>query len=197
MSHSKEKSLSMEFNPEKHEYRVNGVVVPSVSEIIKEVLLLNVQFSGDTTKMDIGTKAHLTTQYYDNDELDESDLHPTLQNYLQAWKSFKKDFNPKFELIETMFYHKRFRYAGTIDRYAVVNGSRLILDIKTGREYVWHPIQLEGYKFLLEDNGYEVDRTACVYLTPEGTYKYREHKSPNLFLACLSVYNFKKTNKLL
>ncbi len=186
----------MEFNAEKHEYRVDGIVVPSVTEIIK-VSLLSSQYTGNTIKMDIGTKVHLTTQYYDNGDLDESDLHPTLHDYLQSWKSFVKDFNPKFNLVETMLYHRKFRYAGTIDRYAEIGGKNTLIDIKTGQEYCWHPIQTEGYKYLLEDNGYKVDKTACVYLNHiDGNYKYREHKQPNMFLACLSIYNFKKNNNL-
>lgn len=79
----------LEFDSSSHTYRVGGVVVPSVTQILSPL----VDFSMVTpdvlaAKAAIGTAVHLACELYDMDDLIEYDLDPVLVPYFEGWKKF-------------------------------------------------------------------------------------------------------------
>ena len=62
------------FEPEKHEYFHNGILIPGCTEVIKESGLMG-HFS-DQYYMDRGNAVHRATHYLDEDDLDWSTLAP-------------------------------------------------------------------------------------------------------------------------
>lgn len=51
--------------------------------------------------------------------------------YLDQFLRFLEDFAPTYEMSEAPVYHLRYGYAGTCDGVVVIDGQRLLFDIKT------------------------------------------------------------------
>ena len=81
---------------------------------------------------DRGRAVHLVTAYDDQGVLVEDALHPYLVPYLQAWRRFRHDTKFESILIEEKVFSERYFYAGTLDRVGLLDGSKVVLDIKTG-----------------------------------------------------------------
>lgn len=118
-----------------------------------------------------GTKVHKACEVldkYGTVEV-ENDILP----YIQAYINFRKEHNVKWDKIEFPASHPTLQYAGTIDRYGMVDGAPTILDIKSS--YAVHkPLclaQLNLYRLLLEAAGMKVERLYILHLKPDGTYK--------------------------
>ena len=191
------------FDAEKHEYKFDGKVIPSVTQIIKEAGLINLDFVDKdllAEKADLGTKIHVTTQLYDKGSLDVDSLHPILKKYLDNWIKFKKDYGFQVEEIETMYYHSKYSFAGTLDRIGVIGKDKVLLDIKSGGKYDSHRIQTAAYKLLYDFEKPKkeiIKKRFIVYLSGNDTVSYKVEENTRLnddkiFLASLTIYNYKK-----
>ena len=146
---------------------------------------------------DFGTAVHLMTELWDRGRLDIKSLDKALIPYLNGWKQFLKDYgieiNP--DEIEKRFVSKRYRFHGRPDRWPVIKGKRTLIDIKSSTQmYAATEIQTAGYQILLEENGIKVKQRWGVQLREDGTYNievYKEASDRLVFLACLSIHNYK------
>jgi len=189
----------LQFNDENHEYSLDGLKLPSVTQIIKEILPTYTNVSMDILeyKADIGRKVHLATELYDMDELDMDNLDLYLQEYLDGWIKFKEDYQFVVKEIEVMLYHPIYLFTGRIDRIGTLGNDKVLLDIKSGMQQKTDIIQTAGYQILYDEWKKPVEqikKRMCIYLKGGG-YKVRMHTDKtdrNIFLSCLSVYNFKK-----
>lgn len=193
------------YNDELHEYKLNGLKIPSVTQVIEDVFPMSEFIPKELLrqKADLGKKVHSTTELYDKGTLDENFLHPILQNYLNQWVKFRKDYNVQFNLellgenIETMAYHSIYKFAGRIDRTCLVEKEKSIIDIKSGTEQKTHQLQTAAYSMLVNqslDKKSQIKKRYAVYLS-ETDYKVIPHTNTNdenIFLSCLSIYNYKR-----
>lgn len=134
--------MKIDFNEEKHEYSVNGVKVPSVSEILSP---LNADRYGTINPMVLqdaarrGRAVHELTEAidYEIDLWDEDEIDPELDGYVSAYYQFLFDHNCEWDGIESIVSCYRGvedeppMYCGTIDRFGIVDGKAAVLDIKT------------------------------------------------------------------
>src|SRR5690349_15525097 len=85
------------FDAERHEYRLDGKVIPSVTQALQMVGLVpayRVTAELLSATGDLGDKVHLATHYADEGTLDRAHLHaqaPILEPFVAAWEAFKKD----------------------------------------------------------------------------------------------------------
>lgn len=123
---------NLQFDDVKHQYKVNGKIIPSVSEIIGPITYSNFRVQQNVVDQAAhrGTMAHSTTALYDMGALeDESSLSPDEAFYLKAWRDFCHDYKPDWQYIELPLACRTF--AGTIDRIGIIDGTITIVDIKT------------------------------------------------------------------
>lgn len=192
------------YDDETHTYKLNGVIIPSVTQILKGAGLVNLDFIDKEVlrqKADLGKKVHTTTELYDTEDLFLDDLHPLLQQYLQQWAKFKLDYNFQITDIETMLFHSVYRYAGRLDRVGIIEAEKFtgkaLIDIKSGLMHHSHAIQLAAYAELYNMGKKVKDhirKRYCVYLSPEG-YLVKEYNNPldkNVFLSALTINNYLK-----
>ena len=189
---------NLTFTPDGHTYRLDGVPIPSTSQIIKDTGL--VWFPpGIERHMDRGTRVHLTTQLYDEGDLDEDALDPAMKGYLLAYKQFRARtlFTPHH--IEVPMYHPSYLYAGTIDRigtFAMGDRNLALIDIKSGSPYPAVSLQCSAYTEMAKANGIPVRKAYAVYLKRDGTYRIEEiadmRRALNVFLSALTVLTWKK-----
>jgi hypothetical protein len=70
------------FDPVKHEYRIDGRLVPGVTSIIKPYYRGAERFTEEGRER--GRRVHLAAQFFLENDLDESSVDPTIEGYLEA-----------------------------------------------------------------------------------------------------------------
>ena len=186
----------LEFNAEKHEYKLDGVKIPSVTQIISAVNG-NIWGMIDAETMEIacqrGTAVHTITELHDKGTLDIDTIDPALTGYHEAYLKFLKECNPVWDLIECKVHSGPFRYAGTLDRTGTLGGKNIILDIKSGVKNTWTGCQLAAYDKALNDG--ILRKRYGLYLSKNGKYKLEPYTNTtdwNIFLSALNIWNFNK-----
>lgn len=189
------------FDEATHTYRIDGAVVPSVTQIIQAVLPY--QGPSDSWAMQRGTAMHHGCKLFDEKRLDWSTVHPEIEARIRAWDKFRRDLSVEIVVCEQPMFHSQYRYAGTIDRVFLSSSmGRLLCDIKstiTPQAYV----QLGGYAAMLSDSEIPTDKACVVELHDDATYRVDWAERAELtaykrvFLACLTVFGFKKFNNIL
>ena len=114
------------------------------------------------------------------------------QGHVDAYLQFAEDWQPAEIIVEAPVFHRRLRYAGTLDLIAdLADGYRYLLDWKTTASGIWPEtaIQLAAYRnaeFWLDPDGREhpmppVDFCAAVHLRADGYDLHRLDASEHAF----------------
>lgn len=162
------------FREEGHTYVLDGVVLPSVSDLCAP--LHNAAYA-DVPKWKLeaaaerGTATHLATCALDAGgaaEVDDSCLP-----YVRAYAKFLMEHKASWSLTEAPMYHPEHLYAGTPDRYGILDGCNALVDVKTTYT-VQKPLcraQLNLYRLILLARGLPVDKMFILHLKPDESYK--------------------------
>lgn len=192
--------MQFRFIPETHTYTLDGVPVPSVTQLLKPIGTDFSMIRPDVleNKRQLGTVVHEACEYDDDGDLHEESLPAVVVPYVTAWRRFRSDTGATILANELQLVHEALRFAGTIDRMAEIDGERWLLDIKTSAEPVpSYGVQLAGYQLLMHMDDQPV-RRATVHLRADGTYRMHEFKNPNdlaAFRALLAIHNWKEATK--
>ena len=181
------------FEPNGHKYFLDGVELPSVTRIIREAGLYDPSKYAEGS-CDRGRNVHQIIQYYDENDLDEASVYEGYRPYLEGYKRFLAECRPKWELIEKPVYDPILGYAGTFDRFGTMLGKKTLLDLKSGAEESWHPIQTAAY--CVNDYARDTMRYA-LYLDGQGNYRLIEHTNRRdfeVFKAALLIYKWRQIN---
>lgn len=192
------------FNEDRHEYTVDGAVVPSVTQIIRFLSFDTATVASPAMRdaaAERGSRVHAACTAYDFDR-DEAEIDGDVAGYVRAYASFLRDFSIKeWILFEKPLFARLAAgiFAGTIDRYACIDGVLTLVDIKTGSKLHMfiHRVQLVAYRLLLRTNGYEVGASAILHLRRDGTYSYRSVPSDDAdaleaFGTCWHIHRYLK-----
>lgn len=179
----------LSFDAGTHVYFVDGVPVPSVSQVIEAE----------------------TNEYYDN-SFAQSRLevaknrgtlvHKTIENIINSELSFSRDYEESRIIYETIRVYDDWVmknkivvlknemmltngiFAGTVDLLVEEDGKLVLVDVKaTSKITPMIELQLAGYYMLLRDNGIEVSACKVLHIKPSKTkftYTYKD-VSINLF----------------
>lgn len=198
---------SLLFDSEKHRYTLDGVALPSVTQVLKPLYRFDgVPMEVLNAKAALGTSVHRACELLDNDDLDEESdegraaLAP-IAGYLAGYKRFKSDKRLMVVANEQRLYHPVHRYAGTIDRCYAMGGDLWDVDLKS--TVSMSPIvglQTAAYTEMFRANGRKQPaRRGALQLFPDGTYKLHEFTDPSdfpVFLSMLTVQRFKERHSL-
>lgn len=185
--------MNIHLDPETHTYACDGVVYPSVTQILKDEGFIDATWFTDYAR-DRGILVHRITHWYDTDELDMESVDPALGGYLEAWIRFREESGFDPQIIEQSLASHTHRFAGTPDRVGILNGNLAIPDIKSGAIQPWTGLQLAGYEVLY---GQRVNRFG-VQLTDDGKYKlipFTDRNDRGVFLAALATWWWKEANQ--
>ena len=189
--------MTFAFYSAEHRYELHGHTVPSVSEIIAPLVDYSmVPEERLNFARDRGTAVHAACHLDDIDDLDESTVDAEhVLPYLIAWRKFKRDHNPAIELSEEPLYHEGLRFAGTPDKWMVINGARIGGDLKTVAQM--SPVtgvQLSGYQLLVKDRkGWGARERWGIQLRKDGSYRVTKYPDETAtFLSLLNLYNWRK-----
>lgn len=199
------------FNEELHQYRHDGQITPSVTQVIQPLYageLAMIPAAILERKSTIGKAVHLACELYDQGDLDEGSLDPVVRGYFEGWIKFTHENKCEWDGIEELIFHSTHKYAGRLDRRGKINGKKCVADIKTV-SVVSRPtaIQLAGYEEGRRVDG-DKERVAriAIQLKPDGAYEMHDFTRDDvrrkvglrapaindfaIFLACLTVQRF-------
>lgn len=166
----------LHFDEATHTYTVKGIHVPSVTEILAGVGVIDFDAVPEWCRergLERGSYVHLATQFFDEGDLDWNTVDPDLRGYVHAYIAFRQDTGFEPHLIEHQGYNPVLRYAGTLDRAGIMNQRNILLDIKTGTTPKWVCWQTAGYQNMGIQTLRYVERYA-LELREDGHYRLSE-----------------------
>lgn len=170
--------MAIHFDPDKHIYTVDGVQLPSVTEITRFCAYdyKSAQPWLAEAAARRGTAVHEACALIDYGE--EPEETPEISGYLKAYRRFLKDCAPDWTLIEYPMGSLSLGFAGTLDRYGAMGGNLALVDIKTGQLHDGAlRAQLTGYSRLLREilpAGTPIPNPYALKLSRNGTYELRK-----------------------
>ena len=188
----------LDFDPLTHIYTLDGVRIPSVTQVLKEAGLID--FS-DVPKDRLdkacqrGKDAHSIIEEYSQGLLspEASWMYPEIH----AWEAFCRDYGFKSEMQEYLCADPILKVGFTIDQIGTIKDQRTIVDLKTGEKKIADVIQVCGYGLL-----YPVKRLLILYISGS-RYKVVEIKGvdrikgENYFRSALTLYHLRQKEGLL
>lgn len=177
------------FDPIPHVYTMDGVRVPSVTQIVNHFCP---PFQADQFYLDKGSAVHAALAMIalgiEFDPVDER-----IAGKVEAGRRFFRDCKPTVGHVEKHLFSAHFRFAGTLDLSARIDGHIVIIDWKSRltKSVQW---QLGGYAALLkEETGLDAKRGYGVQLNDDGRYQVGETydliRSGREFLGMFGNYN--------
>ncbi len=158
------------------------------------------------TMADIGTLAHYMVQC----DLggDTPDLTPYSQeqiclaeNCLIKFYEWRRENEIVPVLVEAALVSEQYKYGGTIDLLAYVNGVLTLVDFKTSKAVYPEMIhQLAAYNQLLAEHGFKVKNVRILRIGRSEDEGFEEQRKTmtelrnhwRIFRHCLEIYNLKK-----
>lgn len=185
------------FDEQTHTYRVDGVAVPSVTQVIDAAGLVNKTWYTDESRT-IGKYVSDVTALHDLGGLGEIILEADIQPYLDAWIRFREESGCEILGVEDAGFSESFSVAGRYDRLVYWHGKQWVIDIKTGVAEPCHHLQTAGYVLLIESDPLPYFGRGCVYLRADGRYNFVPHDDPadfDTFRACIALAHWKTRHR--
>lgn len=192
----------LEFHEARHEYRLDGEVVPSVTQVTDGLLTDLSMVPRDVLERAaaFGTAVHMTCELDDDDMLDEDALDVALRPYLAGYRKFKAEVKPEVLANELKVYSRKYGFAGTLDRVMRFGRGlpRCLVDLKTNTQLL--PAvgpQTAAYQLAWEEMGNPaLTKRFALQLLPND-YRLEPLTDPmdrHVFLSCLTVTRWRKTH---
>lgn len=164
----------VEFIEESHTYLIDGVIVPSVSQLLKQVFPNKYQGIPKAIleqKADYGTIVHSAIESHENGtEMPNMNIFQSLA--LEQYKKLKTKHKFNVKEQETII-HYRDKYAGRFDMTITHDGALCLADIKTtsqlDKEYLAWQLSLYemAYEYTFNTDPCPFKRFYCIWL-PKG-----------------------------
>lgn len=168
------------FESESHTYRLGGLIVPSVTQIMRPLSeTVYRDIDGDTLGIAArrGTAVHTAIEFHANYGID--DCPDSVRGYFDGYLKWREAWGPDIKSTEMSVWHSTLRYAGTVDMLAFMGDKMTLIDIKTTAAHnpMLTSVQLEAYRQALESHGQAIDQVAVLYLRKDGTYQFKIQKA--------------------
>lgn len=183
------------FDEGTHTYTLDGVELPSVTQICKP-LTVDIAENAKPWLRDAaaerGTRVHEICAEIDLiGSAEDIEVPPDIAGYVSAYLDFLRDYRIKsWNAVEIPLGSSKLGYAGTIDRVGIIDGNRVIVDLKTGSRIDKPTLtaQLNGYRTLWETVKLEkVDRMCGLKLGRNGIYQLIPVRDSSIFDSLLTL----------
>lgn len=206
----------VQFDEATHTYTLDGVELPSVTYIIRYLAVDKANNADPNMALmarERGSAVHEATVVYDYSGEIPDDFPAEYAPYLEAYVQFVRDYAPNWILTEYRMANEMLGFAGTLDRFGVIDGYFCILDIKTSYKVDMPSLsaQLAAYMSLLyKEYSKEYPPAKWDAILEKGLNlyglqlmrngKYRLYKCDEsvgdiLFQSCLKIYRAIKAMK--
>jgi len=190
----------LEFEEENHIYRLNGIIIPSVSNILEPLSRAKYSRVDERTldrAAERGTSVHDSIENFIKYGI--VDVNPEYRGYFNGFHEWWENKKPIFIGSENRIYHKQMRYGGTLDLLVYIGDSLALVDFKTcyAKDDNSWKLQLMGYEYALMSHGIFIDEKMVLHLKKDGKcseyqYPVKDGKELDDFNAFVKVY--RRTN---
>ena len=169
--------MEIEFIKKGHIYLIDGVIAPSVSQILNFIdpnKYKNIPKSILQSAADFGTNIHKAIEDYENGL--QCDLKPLERVVFEQYIKVKEKHNLT-PISHEQLIHYDTKYVGRLDMIADVNYYRCLVDVKTTSKVDTEALewQLGMYKLAYEDMGLgKLHQCYCLWLPKKNTGKLIE-----------------------
>ena len=186
----------VEFDQETHTYKLDGKRIPSVTQIINELLPIN--YNPHHWYLQRGTAVHACAAFIAKGVDFEWDKR--ISGQVLAIRKFFREVRPEILGIEEMVYSEKYRYAGIFDLWCKIGTKNCLVDYKATMSVDRVGLQLAAYELAMkpyikygvgveirEDGSYLMsepiilDRYRREFLALRTTYAVRERLNLNQF----------------
>lgn len=171
--------------------------IPGLHDILNGVGLI--RSYATPAQMQFGKNVHRAAHLFDTNNLNRSSISERVRPRLEAWERFKKVKGFQVVRSEVVLYHPLYRYGTTIDKDGIFSdGSRALVEIKTGFPEDWNGLQLAGQEIAL--NAWPMfrlrrpRRRMVVHLKPDANYSityFDDRTELYLFPGYVSDFNWR------
>ena len=190
-------SKVLDFDSETHTYRLDGVVLPSVTRLMEP---LKTDTYGGIPDYVMDAAARRGTSVHEAIDLflsvGVSDISDEYAGYFEAWMQWFDAVNPNVKMTETLIYHPTLRYAGTVDCVCEIGGKTVLIDWKTTASMNENlvRVQLQAYQSALKAIGVNVDEKRVVQIRDgkyaEKVYEGEDTEAWRVFLSLKTIWDY-------
>lgn len=190
--------MEVEFIEQTHQYLIEGVLVPSVSEILRFIFPDKYK---DVPHRVLKEKALFGTHIHEAIEAYEKGKEPCLTDMervtFSQYLRFKEEYQIKPIEMEMIIHYKDL-YAGRLDMTAYVKGLKTLIDVKTTCKLDYESLawQLGMYKLAYgKARGIPIEKCCCLWLPKKdlGQLVEIEPKNKDDILEVLGRYEKQKS----
>ena len=158
-------------------------------------------------KADIGTLAHdmihchLAQKDCDTSEYSKKQIEQA-ENCVLSFFDWENNNHIEPILLEEQLISEDYKFGGSIDIYARIEGQLVLIDLKTGKAiYDNMAYQIAAYSELLIENNHHVDHSIILNIPRAENENFAVRRWDNLdkefkiFANCLEIYNLQKEIK--
>lgn len=192
------KCEELTFDDAIHRYRLNGVMVPSVTQLMEPLSATEYGTVSERVlkqAAERGTSVHNSIKDFIRYGINT--VNEDFAGYMDAFETWWDKAKPEAIGTEVRIYHKIMRYAGTLDLIAMIDGKVTLVDYKTTSRVISKNcrVQLEGYSLALASHGIEVEQKAILHLTKDGAFKWwtfgaKDAEAVRTFIALKTLYDY-------
>lgn len=191
--------MDIGFEPSTHTYTLDGVVVPSVTQVLS---LLEDWSHVNPEVLEaarvFGDHVHSAVHLWNTGELDWGSLDPPLVKTTEQWAQFIEDNDITIIASEVIVAHPLLKYAGRKDTLVEWDRRRCLIDVKSGLLPRTVGPQTDAYKeahHAMHKPCVQIARRHCVQINPEwDRAKVTRLNSPSdfsIFVSALNCWRFK------
>lgn len=172
-------ATAFRFDAGLHEYYLEGVLVPSITQMIEMAGLVESDYYTEESRVR-GTAVHDLTAAYDLKALEPEACTSKYRGWLFAHVAAMRIVRPTWSHVEEPFVHGRLRFGGRPDRLGLVYRLRSVAEIKSGGPEKCHQIQTALQAILAAaESGVALPpehwTRLALYLKKDGKFKLEQH----------------------
>jgi len=153
LSYKNGKEYDLEYDDKAHSYKVEGVKVPSVTRVVdgcfpKDLTHWALSIGQEeydkviNDALEIGNDTHQWIEHYINYGHACTEPEDYISKSVNAFLDWTTEYNPEWVDAERKVYCDKYKYAGTVDAVAKINGRVCVIDFKTSKK-VYKPYHLQ------------------------------------------------------
>ena len=153
LSYKNGKEYDLEYDDKAHSYKVEGVKVPSVTRVVDGCFPKDLTHWALTIgqeeydkvindALEIGNDTHQWIEHYINYGHACAEPKDYISKSVNAFLDWTTEYNPEWVDAERKIYCDKYKYAGTVDAVAKINGRVCVIDFKTSKK-VYKPYHLQ------------------------------------------------------
>lgn len=198
------KPAEISFDEERHEYRIDGYLVPSVTTILKPIVIVGGMPDVREYKRQIGNALDTAITLWEKQDLDIDTVDQAVLPFFEAWLKFKQETGFRVMLNQPIVYSRKFRFAGTPDLIGTRMFDSDVPDELIDTKCTWvmdqaTAIQTAGYCIAAHESlGLKIKRRTGVQLLRDGTYRafpYTDQNDEHIFRSLLNIHSWKELHK--